>query len=255
MNQPSLTTTAYLEAIARDSGAIVAAAHDAGLAAPVPTTEGWTVGELVVHLGNVQQWATTIVSTLTPDPISRRALSEEPGPAELLPWFEAQSAALVETLAAADPSTPVWSFTPDHTVRFWFRRQAHEAAVHRYDVELAAGRRIAVDTALAVDGVAEWLDISAALAADELAGRGETVHLHCTDTPEAGTEGGGAGEWLVTMAPDGPTIEAIHAKGDVAARGTASDLDLFVWGRVDADALEVFGDADLLGRFRAAGFS
>ena len=50
MDQPSLTTTAYLEAIARDSGAIAAAAHEAGLDAPVPSCPGWTVGELVTHL-------------------------------------------------------------------------------------------------------------------------------------------------------------------------------------------------------------
>ena len=43
-----------------------------------------------------------------------------------------------------------------------------------------------------------------------------------------------------------------HAKGDVAARGTASDLLLFLWGRVPATALEVFGDAALLDRFRSA---
>jgi hypothetical protein len=36
----------------------------------------------------------------------------------------------------------------------------------------------------------------------------------------------------------------------VAARGTASDLLLFVWRRVPASALEVFGDAELLERFR-----
>ena len=35
-----------------------------------------------------------------------------------------------------------------------------------------------------------------------------------------------------------------HAKGDVAARGHRVRLLLFLWGRVPADALEVFGDAD-----------
>jgi hypothetical protein len=48
------------------------------------------------------------------------------------------------------------------------------------------------------------------------------------------------------------TVTREHAKGDVAARGTASDLLLFLWGRVPADSLEVFGDADLLARFSQA---
>ena len=64
------------------------------------------------------------------------------------------------------------------------------------------------------------------------------MHLHCTDTGDDVP-----GEWLLTLTADGPTVEPVHAKGDVAARGTASDLDLYLWGRVDADALEVFGDA------------
>jgi uncharacterized protein (TIGR03083 family) len=250
MDQPSLTTTAYLEAIARDSGAIAAAADEAGPGAPVPTCSGWMVADAVTHLGNVQRWAARIVSTGAAERISRSEMSEEPGPGDLVSWFEAASAGLVEALAAADPSAPVWTFTPDHTVRFWFRRQAHEAAVHRYDVERAAGRALPIDAALAADGVAEWLEVSTVLASARLTGSGETVHLHCTDT-----EHGGPGEWLVTLTADGPTVEPVHAKGDVAARGTASELDLFVWGRVGTDALEVFGDADLLTRVRDAGFS
>jgi predicted lipid carrier protein YhbT len=72
-------------------------------------------------------------------------------------------------------------------------------------------------------------------------GDGETVHLHCTDLE---------GEWLVRLVPDGLVVTREHAKGDVAVRGTASDLSLFLYGRVVADALEVFGDAALLANFR-----
>ena len=54
------------------------------------------------------------------------------------------------------------------------------------------------------------------------------MHLHCTDV---------AGEWLVTFTAEGPEVEPVHAKGEVAARGTASDLDLYLWGRVDADVV------------------
>jgi len=262
MSQPLLSTGAYLEAIARASGEIAAAVRDGGRDAPVPSCPGWTVADLVVHLGNVQRWATAMVSTLAPDRIDRSAMNEEPSADALLPWFETASAGLVDALAAADPSTPIWTFTPDHTVRFWFRRQAQEAAVHRWDVDRALGRRAPIDAELATDGVAEWLNLTAVRAAAELAGRGETVHLHCTDVGSMGTERSGSastgtnvGEWLVSLTPDGPTVDPIHAKGDVAARGTASDLDLFLWGRVDADALEVFGDAGLLERFRDAGFA
>ena len=36
----------------------------------------------------------------------------------------------------------------------------------------------------------------------------------------------------------------------MAARGTASDLLLLVWGRVTPDAVDVFGDAALLARWQ-----
>jgi MDMPI C-terminal domain len=70
-----------------------------------------------------------------------------------------------------------------------------------------------------------------------------TIHLHCTDV---------AGEWLVRRSPDGLDIERAHAKGDVAARATASDLDLYLHGRVPVDALELFGDPELLEGLRTA---
>ncbi|HEX9505238.1 MAG TPA: maleylpyruvate isomerase family mycothiol-dependent enzyme, partial [Acidimicrobiia bacterium] len=72
---------------------------------------------------------------------------------------------------------------------------------------------------------------------------GRTIHFHCTDTD---------GEWLVTGTAEGTTVTREHAKGDVAARGTASDLFLFLWGRVASTALDVFGDVEVLDRFRGA---
>jgi uncharacterized protein (TIGR03083 family) len=248
-----MDTTEQLDAIVRESEALAHAAERAGLDAPVPTCPAWTIADLVEHVGNIQRWATLTVTTLPTERISRSGMSEIPPPDELLPWFRAASAGLVEALGAADPSSPVWTFSGERSVRFWFRRQAHEVAVHRWDAELAADAVTPIDTALAADGVGEWLDMSLARGAHGLAGltaHGETVHLHCTDTaPEAG------GEWLVTLSGEDTTVETIHAKGDVAARGTASDLDLFVWGRLPADPLTVFGDAALLERFRVAGFS
>jgi uncharacterized protein (TIGR03083 family) len=249
-----VNTTEYLDTIAGESSALADAAERAGLTTPVPSCPGWTVADLVEHLGNVQRWAAVMVSTLATERISRSGMSERPPADELVPWFRAASAALVDALVVADPSAPVWTFSREHSVRFWFRRQAHEVSVHRWDTTLAAGAATPLATAMAADGVAEWLDMSLALGARGLTGHGETVHLHCTDTEsDTGPEVGG--EWLVTLGDDGPTIETLHAKGDVAARGTASDLDLYLWGRVGADDLDVFGDAELLERFRRAGFA
>jgi uncharacterized protein (TIGR03083 family) len=163
----------------------------------------------------------------------------------LLDWFREQAPALVATLAATDPAEPVWSWTDHRTAHFWYRRQANEVAVHRVDAQSAAGDVAPIDTVLAVDGVDEWLWMFPFRLSEPIAGRGETVHLHCTDAPEPLS-----GEWLATLEGETVSIERVHAKGDVAARATASKLDLFLWGRVPASDLEVFGSVALLERFR-----
>ncbi len=49
---------------------------------------------------------------------------------------------------------------------------------------------------------------------------------------------------------DGFIVTREHAKGDVAARGPASDLLLLLYGRLDLDAVEVLGDAAVLETWR-----
>jgi uncharacterized protein (TIGR03083 family) len=123
-----------------------------------------------------------------------------------------------------------------------FRRVAQETAMHRWDAEAAAGDPQPIDRALAADGIDEMLEVFVPRVNDKLVGTGETLHLHATD---------GDGEWLITLTPDGPTWERGHAKGDVAARGTTSDLLLLLWNRRTPDDLEVFGDRTVLERWRA----
>ena len=69
-------------------------------------------------------------------------------------------------LAAADPTAPVWTWVPDQRAAFWFRRQAQEVAVHRWDAEGAAGTPNVIESTLAADGVDEWLAMSRSLAGE-----------------------------------------------------------------------------------------
>jgi hypothetical protein len=59
------------------------------------------------------------------------------------------------------------------------------------------------------------------------------VHLHATDAD---------GEWLLRFDEGTVAVEARHAKGDAAVRGSAASLLLWLWGRVALDELEVLGD-------------
>jgi uncharacterized protein (TIGR03083 family) len=230
----------YIDAVTAESNALAYAAAEAGTDAPVPSCPDWTVKDLLVHMGLVQRWAAETVRARATE---RLPFGDPPAVPddELTRWFRDGAVALAAELSRADPTTPVWTFGPDKTVAFWLRRQAEEVAVHRWDAENAAGDLSPVPAALASDGVDEWLAINASRRAG---GSGETIHLHCTDVE---------GEWLVRWTAEGLDIERVHAKGDVAARGTASDLDLYLWGRVPIESLEIFGDAALLDRLRTAG--
>jgi uncharacterized protein (TIGR03083 family) len=237
-----MTAIDYLRAVRNDGEALAAAARK-GLDPPVPACAGWTVADLVLHTGMVHRHKLEIVRGRLAEP-PRPWPPPAPEPAELLGWFEQGLQELLTVLEDADPETRVWTFhRPDQTVGFWRRRMAFETAVHRVDAESAHGQAAPVPAELAADGVGEVLEVFLApfLEGEPVGGRGESVHLHATDTE---------GEWQLRLLPAGVQVERGHAKGDAAARGAASDLLLFLWGRAGVDRLERFGDAALLPRVR-----
>ena len=85
---------------------------------------------------------------------------------------------------------------------------------------------------------------------------GGSVHLHCTDTNSPAVDGSDdrtavTGEWLVSRLDEsGIAVTREHAKGDVAVRGRASDLLLWLWRR-DAGPVEILGGTAVADRFRA----
>jgi uncharacterized protein (TIGR03083 family) len=158
---------------------------------------------------------------------------------DVFAFFDRQVDRLVEQLGALDP-TEIWTtWVGPRPATFFARRMAHETAIHRWDV--AGGE---VDAPAAVDGIDELLEAGAPRITGLPADLAGTVHLHATDR---GIEGG---EWLVALGPSGVTVTKEHAKGDVAVRGTASDLFLWTWNRLELDdRFEVFGDDALARRW------
>ena len=233
---------AQLTALRGDANALAAVARDA-LDAPVPSCPGWTLEKLVAHLGGVYGWAVDVVADRPAEHSFReRPPVEAPSGPAVIDWFAGQTEGLVEALGAADPADEAWSWTADRTVGFWYRRQACETAVHRWDGEAAVRTPAAVDAELARDGIGELLELFVPLMRriSKAEPNGERYHVHCTDTD---------GEWLVQFDADATTVTAEHAKGDVALRGAASDLFLFLWHRVPADRIEVIGDTALADRW------
>jgi uncharacterized protein (TIGR03083 family) len=254
----------------------------ADLTRPVPTCPGWTLRQLVTHLGRVHRWAGEIIDIRSPEPISFRQAPNgrlPDDPAEHAAWLNEGAAHLASSVRAAG-SERMWTHHGLRTASDWARRMAHETAVHRADGQIAFGQRPVIDTGIAVDGIDEWLGLlqlpqlrPEGASASPLA-EGQVIHLHTTDAPDSGGAGSGGpdgthpdgtrldgthldgthldgtagGEWLISGGPDGLRVAAGHGKGDVAVRGPASDLLLVLVRRLPPDTagVEVIGDRGLL---------
>ncbi|HEV3311432.1 MAG TPA: maleylpyruvate isomerase family mycothiol-dependent enzyme [Chloroflexota bacterium] len=247
----------YLTCLADDIEKFSAAAA-LGLKPKVPGCPAWTVGQLVVHLADVYDWWSNIVEQRLLEPSEIEALQErlkgERAPREsaefaqsraALDYFNEQSKRIQDVLAAADPAQPTWAWWPrNQTAAFAQRRMAHESSIHRWDAESAHGVQTPiVPRELASDGVDEAVK-------NELTGwpdEGKTFpnasfHVHCTDGP---------GEWMIRAAGKTIKVSDEHAKADLAITGPASSLLLFIWGRIPATQLTLYGNQDLVPAFSA----
>ena len=233
----------YCHAIRREGHALAAAARAAGVDATVPSCPEWQVADLLGHVGRLHRWVSGIVEAGRLDPPEHHwSAAEPPAAGERIEWFDAGVDIIADTMARADPTSVAWSWTDDCTAGFWARRQANETAVHRWDAQSAAGTTEPIEHALAVDGIDEFFALIPFWRREStLHSAGESIHLHCTD---------GEGEWMVRLAEQGVLVTREHAKGDVAMRAPASDLLLFLYGRVDRSTAEVFGDETLLDRWQ-----
>jgi uncharacterized protein (TIGR03083 family) len=250
----------YLNSIRTEStrfGELVRSVNDG---ARIPSCPEWSVADLTWHLAEVQYFWAGIVAGLLESPKSLPDL-ERPTDAALPDLFDEQAARLVAALESRRPEDVCWSWhDAGHSVGWVLRRQAHEALIHRIDAELAAGTTFKVDAELAADGVDEVL----------------TVMLDATDLPEWATfspDGttatigieDGAGSWSMALGRfsgtspvsgntyNNPALRLTEvARPTTEIRGTAADLDLWLWGRGSLDTLSVEGDRDVARHLRAA---
>jgi uncharacterized protein (TIGR03083 family) len=229
-------TASLLDHLAAEGPRLRAAAARAGWDARVPGLR-WDVRTLVTHTGGIHRWAADIVATGAKafDTDAGRAVGTGPADEELLDWFSAGHAALVETLRAAPDDVDCATFLPAPSRRaFWVRRQAHETAVHRADAEAAAGGVTPFDPDFAQDGMAELLQGFAARRSNAI---GTTAMVAVAPSD-------GSTPWLVRLGGEriaaGPVDQA-PVDTDLTVAGTASDLYLWLWNR--PSAATVTGDA------------
>ncbi len=211
----------------------------------VPTCPDWTLPDLLRHVGNVHRWQHAQVVATDPAQLVRTDRNEEVSLDALADWYREGLTALVTALTQIDPDALTPSWHGPRPATFWARRAAHETAIHRWDAQAAVSAADPLDPDQAVDIIDELLEVLAPFRfrSEDWDGPEVTIHLHATDIE---------GEWLVGLGSDGLRVERVHAKGDVAARGPASDLALMVTGRMPAARLEVFGDPAVLDRWGGA---
>lgn len=246
----------WLEALRAEAATFRANAAEADLTLPVPTCPEWTVLGLVHHMGAVYRYVRTTVGRggiTRPTPEERASLLNDdlPPEAETLAWWDAELASLLDLLMSLDPATPAWNWAPQAKVAaFWPRRMAHETAVHRWDIQMALhGLAEPIDARLAADGVGEVLD--SWLPAGRRKGpttRYGVVQLVATDVEQ---------EWFLRLRGDGVALldtatilDDTDPQEQVVAAGSASDLELALYGRVGFDVLNVSGDESLLEALR-----
>ena len=146
----------WLDLLRRSTDRFAAVVDCADPNTPVTWCPGWTLHDLVDHLGGVHQWAAHAV--VVGDP------SLEPEPAErgvdLSGWYAVHASALVDVLAATPADGAAWTLDKqDRTAGFWRRRQVHETVMHTWDAEEAlrevGGDPRPIEPWLAWDGVLE----------------------------------------------------------------------------------------------------
>ncbi|ASW56904.1 maleylpyruvate isomerase family mycothiol-dependent enzyme [Plantactinospora sp. KBS50] len=237
----------WIGALRAEGPAFRAAVAEAPPETPVPSCPGWTTDDLARHLAGVYGWVSEHVARgVTAAPPARNTDDAPPEGTGAVQWWQDAYDRLLAQLEGLDPEAPAWNWAPQpKKAAFWHRRMAHETAVHRWDAQMALAAAEPIEAKLAADGVSEVLDTWLPAGRRQDPGPWQGVaQLVAVDAGQ---------EWFLRLRGEGVALldtdtilddDDHHAR--VHAVGSASDLLLALYGRVDLDVLEISGDAALL---------
>jgi uncharacterized protein (TIGR03083 family) len=216
--------------------------------AAVPWSDRWTVGTVARHVAGTHHVVAEVIRGRPNADFGLFAELQAPtkDSPEFVEWFRSGTASLLEQLSSVPADDECWSwYASGRRVGWWARRMAFEAVVHRSDTDAAAGQDFSVAPQIAADGVDEYLDVfvAASRAACD-APAGPTISFECSDRSD---------RWWLDLSDRGGRIVSRNPRSaSVGIRGTAEQLLLIVWGRVqisDAAGVEVSGDVGELDRW------
>ena len=240
-----------------DAGSVIRAqAVSAGLDAPVPTCPGWSMRDLVTHVGLAHRWALANLAGKGPSewPTEDSVTAEAAAAPDLLDWFDEGLVTALQTLAASPEDLQAFFFLKDAPPprHAWARRQCHEMTIHGVDAMAARLGRLPtpaetwIGAELAADGVDELLmgfvpRKSGRLRTPEPV----TALVRATDVDRAWTMRLSADPVVSTTGPRDPAPDA--AAPDVVVEASALELYLGLWNR---GPLPQSGSVDLVQLWR-----
>jgi uncharacterized protein (TIGR03083 family) len=211
MDSTRLSEARYLDLLHEEGERLLLAAEGA-MDLPVPACEGWSVRDVVEHVGMVYGHKIAALE-LGRRPEPGEWQGPQPGSDEI-EWCHGLLHRLASDLSRVAAAEPAWTWwEPDQTAGFWQRRMAQETAVHRADVESASGAITPIASDLALDGIDELLRVMLA------------------DVGVEDVEGPARAGDRVRVVVRGTTVT-----------GEASDLLLWLWGRRPSAPVDVAGD-------------
>jgi uncharacterized protein (TIGR03083 family) len=228
----------------------------AGPDAAVPTTPGWTMSELVEHVGQTQHWVAEIIERRITDPMQLpteyAVLPSDPR--DWHAWLSSSAQRVVSACSDDALDAPVFNASGDERTgtRFWMSSVLNETVVHGFDAANTAKRPTDIDADIAVALISNhfamltsptW-EMMRAESAHALRGTGQTLQWRATDTTDD------SGAWFVERRPDGAAWRPGIQQADVTVTGPAGSLLLTLTRRLPltgraADNITVEGDISL----------
>ncbi len=211
----------HAPALVDQNAELGAVLRDADWSTPVPTCPGWTLTQLLRHVGRGDRWAAQIITDRADSSLDPRLVRDgkpPAGAADAIHWLADGPRTLLTAVSDIGPDTTVATFLGPRPASWWVRRRLHEATIHRADAALAMHTEYTLTTDLATDGISEWLD---RLVADQSPERpaplptGARLALHAVDSADV---------WAVEGTADGMTWTEAMPKADVRLEGPATDL-------------------------------
>ena len=209
---------------AREVAAFCEAARGIPPHRPVRSCPGWSVKDLTAHVWTFVNSMVTGEWNETP-PLAGDALLDD---------LATTHAALIHRWSTEERPRGA-------------RRLAHEVSIHRWDAQDASDRATPIDAAVAADGIDEIFRVFIANPAFGDGGKGDrqVIRIEPVDDPTT---------FVAEFTPDGLRIGDTDRPADLTLTAPASDLQLFLWGRLPASAINWTGQETIVRRLESPRF-